>query len=116
KDTTIMFAVPENTVALAASGSASHPVLLARRVAENRASWAHALRYDPDERFATLLSRTDEHEVWLLSWLPGQSTDLHDHGPASGAFTVVSGVLTERVARGATDVLHTLTVGQSRVF
>ena len=36
-------------------------------------------------------------EVWLLSWLPGQGTDLHDHGPSSGAFAVASGTLTERV-------------------
>ena len=32
-----------------------------------------------------------------MSWLPGQVTDLHDHGAASGAFTIVSGELTEHV-------------------
>jgi predicted metal-dependent enzyme (double-stranded beta helix superfamily) len=32
--------------------------------------------------------------VWLLSWLPGQHTDLHDHGGSSGAFVVVTGTLT----------------------
>jgi hypothetical protein len=36
-------------------------------------------------------------QVWLLSWLPGQGTDLHDHGPSSGAFAVARGTLTERV-------------------
>jgi Cysteine dioxygenase type I len=40
-------------------------------------------------------------EVWLLSWLPGQGTDLHDHGDSAGAFAVARGTLTERVvARG----------------
>jgi hypothetical protein len=40
-------------------------------------------------------------EVWLLSWLPGQGTDLHDHGASAGAFAVARGALTERVvARG----------------
>ncbi|MGZ4668349.1 MAG: cysteine dioxygenase [Blastococcus sp.] len=36
-------------------------------------------------------------EVWLLSWLPGQGTDMHDHGASSGAFAVARGTLTERV-------------------
>jgi quercetin dioxygenase-like cupin family protein len=35
-------------------------------------------------------------DVWLLSWLPGHFTDLHDHGESAAAFTVVSGLLTER--------------------
>ena len=36
-------------------------------------------------------------QVWLLSWLPGQGTPLHDHGASAGAFAVASGTLTERV-------------------
>ena len=36
-------------------------------------------------------------QVWLLSWLPGQGTDLHDHGSSAGAFAVARGTLTERV-------------------
>src|SRR2546421_798790 len=97
----------------------SRPVLLARDLG-GLAEWYAAQplrpRFDPDNRWYERLDLAGDHEAWLLSWLPGQSTDLHDHGPASGAFTVVSGVLTERVARGARDVLHTLTTGQSRVF
>ena len=30
-----------------------------------------------------------------LTWLPGQSTELHDHGGVAGAFTVLGGHLTE---------------------
>ncbi|UVS81193.1 cysteine dioxygenase family protein [Actinokineospora sp. UTMC 2448] len=107
-----MFAVPPNTVALGGTPAAAHPVLIARQVAADRARWAHLLRYDPDERFAALVERTLDQEVWLLSWLPGQATDLHDHGWASGAFTVVTGTLTERVGAGE----HALAAGQSRVF
>jgi mannose-6-phosphate isomerase-like protein (cupin superfamily) len=33
--------------------------------------------------------------VGLLTWLPGQHTELHDHGGSAGAFTVVAGSLTE---------------------
>jgi quercetin dioxygenase-like cupin family protein len=109
-----MFAVPENTIAQAASLTAAHPQRVAREIALDRARWAGLLRYDPAKRFSALVERTDEHEVWLMSWLPGQSTDLHDHGTATGAFTVVSGVLTERVFR--TGLVHDLRPGQSRVF
>jgi predicted metal-dependent enzyme (double-stranded beta helix superfamily) len=34
-------------------------------------------------------------DVWLLSWLPGQATDLHDHGPSAAAFMIVRGELAE---------------------
>ncbi|WP_026425398.1 cysteine dioxygenase [Actinokineospora inagensis] len=112
-----MFAVPPNTVALAETPASAHPVLIARQFARDRAKWAPHLRYDPDQRFAVLIERTGAQEVWLMSWLPGQHTDLHDHGVAAGAFTVVSGVLTERVAVARpAEVLHTLVEGQSRVF
>ncbi|GAA3866050.1 cysteine dioxygenase family protein [Saccharothrix violaceirubra] len=111
-----MFAVPENTIALPQTRAALHPVRIALDVAARRERWAHLLRYDPETRFSALVERTDDHEVWLLSWLPGQHTDLHDHGPANGAFTVVNGALTEVVASGRHQVLHHLTAGQSRVF
>jgi predicted metal-dependent enzyme (double-stranded beta helix superfamily) len=59
--------------------------------------------------------------VWLLSWLPGQGTDLHDHGAASGAFAVAAGTLTERVlaappGRPPVEVTRSLTTGRCRVF
>ncbi|KAA2253539.1 cupin domain-containing protein [Solihabitans fulvus] len=116
-----MFAVPENTVALPAARAVSHPALVAARFAQERQRWAHLLRYDPDTRFSALVERTEEQEVWLMSWLPGQQTDLHDHGGESGAFTVVSGALTELVAHTdgagrAVEVLHRVVAGQSRVF
>jgi predicted metal-dependent enzyme (double-stranded beta helix superfamily) len=113
-----VFAVPPNTVVSAASAPARHPARIAAQYARDRARWAHLLRYDPDERFATLIESTADVEVWLLSWLPGQHTDLHDHAGSSGAFTVVSGTLTERVVRPhvAVQVNHALTVGQTRVF
>ena len=116
-----MFAVPENTVASAETAPTVHPALIAREYAAARERWAHLLRYDPDERYTALVHRAPDQEVWLMSWLPGQRTDLHDHAFASGAFTVVSGHLTEAVARRAPDgravtELHALAAGQSRVF
>ena len=52
-------------------------------------------RFDADRRWYTRLGAADDHEAWLLTWLPGQHTDLHDHGGSAGAFLVVSGVLDE---------------------
>jgi len=109
-----MFAVPENTIPPAAVADAVHPALVAHRFAADRERWARLLRYDPDERYTALVHRTAEQEVWLMSWLPGQDTDLHDHGAASGAFTIVSGELTEHVAHR--DTTLRVGVGQTRVF
>jgi Cysteine dioxygenase type I len=44
------------------------------------------------------LAREPEFEAWLLTWLPGQGTDWHDHGGSAGAFITLRGVLTERHA------------------
>jgi quercetin dioxygenase-like cupin family protein len=109
-----MFAVPANTIASSSVAPTVHPALIARAFATDRPRWAHLLRYDPDERFATLVESTDDQEVWLMSWLPGQETDHHDHGNATGAFTIVSGTLTEHVLHRGTTL--SLSAGQSRVF
>ncbi|HEY0127122.1 MAG TPA: cysteine dioxygenase family protein, partial [Blastococcus sp.] len=45
-------------------------------------------------------------QVWLLSWLPGQGTPLHDHGTSAGAFAVVRGTLSERVVVAGRDVVR----------
>lgn len=47
------------------------------------------------DRWWTRLLNDPVVDVWLLSWLPGQTTDLHDHGDSSAAFTVVEGQLDE---------------------
>jgi hypothetical protein len=51
--------------------------------------------FDSRERWYGQLYAQPDHEAWLLSWLPGQRTGLHDHGGSAGAFTVVTGTLTE---------------------
>lgn len=111
-----MFAVPANTVALPSARAAVHPARIAAEVARDRDRWSHLLRYDPDQRFAALVEARDDVEVWLLSWLPGQQTDLHDHAGSAGAFTIVSGALTERVIRDTTEIEHLVGVGRTRVF
>ena len=62
----------------------------------SQAGWRDIVRFDAARRWYRRLELTDDHEVWLLSWLPGQSTGFHDHGEAVGAFAVAHGELPER--------------------
>jgi predicted metal-dependent enzyme (double-stranded beta helix superfamily) len=83
--------------------------------------WRPLLDYRSDTRWYRLLERNPHYEVWLLSWLPGQGTDLHDHGLASGAFAIAAGTLTERVVavksgRPPVEVTRSLETGRCRVF
>ncbi|TQK28554.1 cysteine dioxygenase family protein [Arthrobacter sp. SLBN-53] len=48
-----------------------------------------------DERWYRRLYGDDELDIWLISWVPDKSTELHDHGGSLGALTVVSGALRE---------------------
>ncbi|GAA0321363.1 cysteine dioxygenase family protein [Streptomyces polychromogenes] len=83
-----------------------HPVTvaefagLARSIAEDRASWEHLVRYDATTRWYHRLRTGPGYEVWLLSWVPGQGSGLHDHGASSGVLTVLAGQLTEHTPRG----------------
>lgn len=73
---------------------------LARSVAADRAQWEHLVEYDATTRWYHRLSTGPGYEVWLLSWVPGQGSGLHDHGRSSGVLTVLDGTLTERTERG----------------
>ncbi|MFI8828995.1 cysteine dioxygenase [Streptomyces sp. NPDC053431] len=85
---------------------------LAREIAADRAQWAPYVEYDATTRWYHRLRTGPGYEVWLLSWLPGQGSGLHDHGPSSGVLTLLEGELTERTERGAGK----LRAGGQRVF
>ncbi|MBB5955362.1 hypothetical protein FHS29_001943 [Saccharothrix tamanrassetensis] len=53
------------------------------------------LEFDAEQRWWARLGLTEGVELWLLSWLPGQGTEPHDHGGAAGSFTVLTGELAE---------------------
>jgi predicted metal-dependent enzyme (double-stranded beta helix superfamily) len=73
-----------------------------RRLISAPADWVARVRLDPEGRWYEQIPVTDACELWLISWLPGQSTGFHDHGGANGAFGVVWGQLDEHVVpRGA---------------
>lgn len=48
-----------------------------------------------DDRWFVRLYGDDEVDVWLISWVPGHRTELHDHGGSLGAATLLSGSLDE---------------------
>lgn len=75
-----------------------------RRLAGRPAEWVSQVRLDPEGRWYERIQLSDRHEVWLISWLPGQSTGFHDHGGSSGAFSVVWGTLEERLVSDAAAV------------
>jgi hypothetical protein len=62
--------------------------------------------YDAEKRWHQRIYRDHRVDVWLISWLPTQGTQLHDHGGSAGAFTVVSGVLDEASYVAATGDLR----------
>src|SRR6266699_1264874 len=69
-----------------------------RRIAGRPAMWVSRVRLDPEGRWYEQIHLDGRYELWLISWLPGQSTGFHDHGGANGAFSVVWGALDECVA------------------
>jgi predicted metal-dependent enzyme (double-stranded beta helix superfamily) len=68
-----------------------------RRLTSSPAEWVARVRLDPEGRWYEQIRVDDALELWLISWLPGQSTGFHDHGGANGAFGVVWGALDEHV-------------------
>ncbi|MFJ7302193.1 cysteine dioxygenase [Streptomyces sp. NPDC099088] len=95
-----------------------HPVTvadfvgMARSIAADRSQWEHLVEYDATSRWYHRLRTGPGYEVWLLSWVPGQGSGLHDHGGSSGVLTVLDGALTERTERGT----RALGSGAQRVF
>jgi predicted metal-dependent enzyme (double-stranded beta helix superfamily) len=74
---------------------------LVRSVAASPDRWAGLVRYRSVQRWYQHLEQTPEHELWLLSWLPGQRTGFHDHLGSAGAFAVVRGELQEHTVLAA---------------
>ncbi|MEV6600256.1 cysteine dioxygenase family protein [Actinoplanes sp. NPDC051346] len=68
---------------------------IAQRLAADPRAWPVMPRFHAVDRWYHRLATEPDHEVWLLTWLPGQGTDLHDHGGSAGAFHVFSGSLIE---------------------
>jgi rhodanese-related sulfurtransferase/mannose-6-phosphate isomerase-like protein (cupin superfamily) len=75
--------------------------------------WIERVRLRADRRWYERLYHGPDYDVWVISWLPGQSTGFHDHGASSGAFVVASGVLEEHRPDGRVQVVR---AGKPRAF
>ncbi|MBB5155367.1 cysteine dioxygenase [Saccharopolyspora phatthalungensis] len=66
------------------------------------------VRVDDEQRWWAKLALTAGVELWLLTWAPGQGTEPHDHGGASGSFSVLFGALREdyRYPAGPIRTVH----------
>ncbi|MCW2778167.1 MAG: uncharacterized protein JWN17_1892 [Frankiales bacterium] len=87
---------------------------LVRAVAADTAAWRPHVRFDARQRCWSRLLQTDDVDLWLLTWLPGQQTSLHDHGESAAAVTVLTGTIEEvRADRDGTLTREHLTVGDT---
>jgi rhodanese-related sulfurtransferase/mannose-6-phosphate isomerase-like protein (cupin superfamily) len=75
--------------------------------------WMERVRLCTGSRWYERLYHDQNHDIWVISWLPGQSTGFHDHGESSGAFLVATGTLEEHRPGEQTIVIYP---GQPRTF
>jgi rhodanese-related sulfurtransferase len=75
--------------------------------------WMDRVRLHSDRRWYERLYHGPDYDLWVISWLPGQSTGYHDHGPSSGAFVVATGILEEHRPGEPARVIHP---GQPHTF
>src|SRR5512139_3842381 len=85
---------------------------LAGELARAPGHWLDRVRLSAENRWYERFRYDDEHEIWLISWLPGQSTGFHDHGGSRGAFAVAFGDLVEEDLTGS----RALRIGDVRAF
>ncbi len=75
--------------------------------------WMDKVRLRPQRRWYERLYHGPDYDIWVLSWLPGQSTGFHDHGASSGAFVVATGILEEHRPG---ERMHAMHPGKPRAF
>lgn len=122
-----------STAVFSAPPSTSRSVLPTRlrphdllRITDQAASQVLEGRFDhlfPDggawptaERWSARLHSDDDLDVWLISWVPDRSTELHDHAGSIGALTVLSGSLLERRWTGGELEHRILDAGDQAAF
>jgi predicted metal-dependent enzyme (double-stranded beta helix superfamily) len=96
--------------------SADDLAALIRPLADDSALWRHLAEFNSEGRWWRRLHESADVDIWLLTWLRGHHTDLHDHGGSAGAFAVVQGSLTEmRVIADRRSTMHRLVLAGNAV-
>jgi rhodanese-related sulfurtransferase len=75
--------------------------------------WIDKVRLRAKGRWYERLYHGPDYDIWVISWLPNQSTGFHDHGASSGAFVVATGLLEEHRPGERPRVIHP---GKPRAF
>jgi rhodanese-related sulfurtransferase/mannose-6-phosphate isomerase-like protein (cupin superfamily) len=75
--------------------------------------WMDKVRLRAEGRWYERLYHGPDYDIWVISWLPGQSTGFHDHGASSGAFVVATGILEEHRPG---ERIHVIPPGEARAF
>jgi rhodanese-related sulfurtransferase/mannose-6-phosphate isomerase-like protein (cupin superfamily) len=75
--------------------------------------WMDRVRLRTEHRWYERLYQGPDHDIWVISWLPGQSTGFHDHGESAGAFVIATGILEEHRPGDQPLVIHP---GKPRAF
>jgi hypothetical protein len=68
-----------------------------QQIANRPRLWLDAVSSGRTSRSYVRIFRSDDVEVWVLTWPTGTSTALHDHGISRGAFRVIRGCLVEQL-------------------
>jgi len=68
--------------------------------------WIEKVRLRVERRWYDRVYLGPDYDIWLISWMPGQSTGFHDHGDSSGAFVVATGILEELRPGEQSRVIH----------
>jgi rhodanese-related sulfurtransferase len=108
--------VPESSSTLTPSSAVSRTSEELANIVSLVASsdgWIDRVRLRADRRWYERLYHGADYDIWVISWLPGQSTGFHDHGTSSGAFVVAAGILEEHRVGERTRMIHP---GKPRAF
>ena len=90
---------------------------LARAFAEDDVGWSAQVQHDAEQPVFHKLLDGDEATVWLICWMPGPRTGLHDHDGSAGAVHVVAGAVRERrVVEGGAPGSRLVTAGEGFLF
>ena len=73
--------------------------LLVGSLASRTELWKPLVVCDRARRRYRLMLDDDRLDIWVLSWMPGQSTGYHDHGNSNVALAAVQGCVLERQIR-----------------
>jgi hypothetical protein len=86
------------------------------RIADRPRLWVDHVAPERPTRSYVRIFRTDDVEVWVLTWPVNTTTALHDHGTSRGAFRVIRGALVEQLPVDGVLRRSVVPTGDTRTF